>query len=316
MRSLVRFTLDDDREIELEPGDLIGRMPGCALRIDDARISEAHAMLSRRREGLVLLSLRGRLSVDGKPKTRIVLTPGTRIILSGFFPMVVTLAECPPSRLAVVALPLANPPVVAALARVVSVYDDPTREPVTWFDPEAQGHVLGGPSGPRLRLAGRPDHPLRVDETFTIGPAEAHTASRLAAASAREYRLVEIDQARPDAVSTSDRGHLDVSLKITARFDTVLIASDVGKSVTLDGIAARMLTELAEIKAPVAWAELARHLWNAPPDAATRHRWDQLLVRIRGKLREAGIRTDLIRSNRSGLVELVLGPLDKLVLRS
>jgi hypothetical protein len=302
MRSLVRFMLEDDREIELEPGDLVGRMPGCALRIEDPRISEAHAMVSRRREGLVLLSLRGRLSVDGKPKTRIVLTPDTRIILSGFFPLVVTTAECPSTRLAVVALPLANPPVVAALARVVSLYAEMRREPVTWFDPEAEAHVLGGTSGPRLRIPGAPDRPLRVDETFAVGGAQ--------------FRLALIDQAKPDAVSTSDRGHLDVSLKITARYDTVLIASDIGKSVTLDGIAARMLTELAEIKAPVAWAELARHLWNAPPDAATRHRWDQLLVRVRGKLREAGIRTDLIRSNRSGLVELVLGPLDKLLLRS
>ena len=48
-------------------------------------------------------------------------------------------------------------------------------------------------------------------------------------------------------------------------------------------------------------------------EAQLRQRWDQLLTRMRMKLREAGLRSDLIRSARPGLVELVLGPGDKVV---
>lgn len=298
MRDVVRVALESGAEIELEPGDIIGRMPGCALRIDDVRISEAHAMVSRRREGMVLLALRGRVSVDGKPRTRIALTTGARLVLAAFYPLKVISAQLSERRYAVMARAegVESPPV--PLSRVVSVFAEGGRAPVSYFDPDAAAHVLGGREGPRLRRAGEPDVTLGPDAAFAIGT--------------RQFKLVELDGGRPGTASTADRGQLDLALRITVRFDTVQIASESGTSVNFDGIAARVFTELAEIKAPVAWSELARILWNNPADSATRHRWDQLMLRVRQKLREAGIRSDLIRPNRNGLVELVLGPDDKL----
>lgn len=299
MRSTVSFTLDSGEVVELEPGDLIGRARGCALRIPDGRISEVHAMVSQRREGLALLALRGRRSSDGKPKTRVTLEPGTRVVLAGYYPLTVTALSMPAAQLGIIEEPAPVGAHRVPLGRVVTLYA--AREPTALFDPDGVAHVLGGSQGPRLRRPGEPDLPLRAGEVFTVG--------------ARSYRLVET-QAVLHEHATSDRGQFDQSLRIVAKFDVVQITSDSGRGVSLDGIAARVLSELAEIRAPVAWTELARLLWNTPPDAATRHRWDQVLVRIRSKLREAGIRGDLIRSNRSGLVELVLGPGDKLQVRT
>ena len=286
----------ETREVELEPGDIIGRMSTCALRLDDPRISEAHALVSRRREGLVLLALRGRLSVDGKPRTRVALEVGKRVVLASFMSVSVTARSSAEQHLGVVSADPRLP--VVPLARVVTLYDD-GRAPVGYFDPEGAAHVLGGVRGPRLRRAGVPDVALQPDSAL-IGAC----------------RLVAIAPVTPLALSTADRGQHDLALRIVVRFDSVQITTDAGTSMTLDGIAARVVTELAEIKAPVAWTELARLLWKAPPDAAMRHRWDQLMLRIRQKLREAGVRSDLVRPNRNGLVELVLGPDDRLQIKT
>jgi len=299
MRSTASFTLDSAEVVELEPGDLIGRARWCALCIPDGRISEGHAMVSQRREGLALLALRGRLSSDGKPKTRVTLEVGTRVVLAGYFPLTVTALSLPAVHLAIVEEPTPVGAQRVPLGRVVTLHAE--RAPTAFFDPDGVAHVLGGSQGPRLRRPDAPDLPLRAGEAFAVG--------------ARGYRLVET-QAVANAHATSDQGKFDQSLRIVAKFDVVQITSDSGRGLSLDGIAARVVSELAEIRAPVAWTELARLLWNTPPDAATRHRWDQVLVRIRSKLREAGIRGDLIRSNRSGLVELVLGPGDKLQIRT
>jgi len=303
MRDVVRIALESGDEHELEPGDMIGRMAGCALRIDDVRISEAHAMVWGGRRGRGGRGRRGRVRVDGRPRTRGPLAVGSRLVLAAFSPLRIVSARVSEQRFGVASQPatLGAAPDVTALARVVSLYADATRHPVTYFDPDADAHVIGGRAGPRLRRAGAPDLALASDSEFAIG--------------ARPFRLVPLDGGRPGTASTADRGQHDLALRITVRFDTVQIASESGSAVNLDGSAARVVSELAEIKAPVAWSELARILWKNPADSATRHRWDQLMLRIRQKLREAGIRSDLIRPTRNGLVELVLGPHDQIKLR-
>ncbi len=297
MRRAVSLQLESGEVIVLEPGDLIGRASACGLRIADRRISEAHAMISLRREGLTLLALRGRISHDGKPKTRVKLEVGTRVILAGYYPLAVVGQSVPETQLCV-SEDGAESARRVPLGRAITLYDEAA--PTAFFDPDGLAHVLGGTAGPRLRRPGMPDAPLIAGDTFTVG--------------ARTYRLVVTRNAAQQQ-STIEHGQFDQTLHIVAKFDVVQITSDSGRSVNFDGIAARVISELAEIRAPVAWTELARILWNTTPDAAIRHRWDQVLVRIRSKLREAGIRGDLIRANRAGLVELLLGPGDKLQVR-
>lgn len=289
----VTFELESGEQVKLYPGDLIGRSPQCALNVQDVRISEYHAAVSTRREGPVLLTLRGRVSVDGKPRTRTSLEPGRRLHLAGFLALKVNRIDALPSL--TLHSTESSPP--APLIRVLSIRSD--GRPVAWFDPAAPAHVVAEPIPSLLRDGSIV--PLSLDTPFTVGT--------------HSYVLREEQpESAPDA--TADKGQFDQGLRIVVRFDVVQIDGEAGKSVSFDGLAARVLTELAEIKAPVAWSELARILWQAPADAATRHRWDQLLVRIRNKLRAAGLRGDLLRANRNGLVELVLGPLDKVRMRT
>ena len=57
MLALARFRLPDGSVETLCAGDIVGRIWSAALRIDDPDISEAHALLSLRGEGLWLLAL-------------------------------------------------------------------------------------------------------------------------------------------------------------------------------------------------------------------------------------------------------------------
>ncbi|MEL6348923.1 MAG: FHA domain-containing protein, partial [Myxococcota bacterium] len=77
----VRFKLTDGRTVDLGPGDIIGRLAGAALRLNEAHISEAHALVSLRGDQLMLLALRGVLSVNGRPCASVVLQPGVVVHL-------------------------------------------------------------------------------------------------------------------------------------------------------------------------------------------------------------------------------------------
>jgi hypothetical protein len=58
---------------------------------------------------------------------------------------------------------------------------------------------------------------------------------------------------------------------------------------------------------PAGWEVVAREVWPDEQDTwALRKRWDVNLGRIRGRLREGGVRTDLVRAAGTGQVELVL----------
>ncbi len=69
MRAFVRFQLPDGTQRDLYPGDIIGRLWSAALHVDDARVSEAHALVSLRGRELQLLALRGRFAVDSTPRS-------------------------------------------------------------------------------------------------------------------------------------------------------------------------------------------------------------------------------------------------------
>ena len=82
MRPHARLRLPDGSLAELGHGDLIGRLSTAALHLDDARISEAHAMVSNRGREMKLLALRGRFMVEGKSASDVALRDGMRITLA------------------------------------------------------------------------------------------------------------------------------------------------------------------------------------------------------------------------------------------
>ena len=82
MRACVRLRGPDDRWFELVPGDVIGRLASAAMPLDDARVSEAHAMISLREGEIRLIALRGLFAVDGHPVSEVSLRPGLEILLA------------------------------------------------------------------------------------------------------------------------------------------------------------------------------------------------------------------------------------------
>ena len=64
----------------------------------------------------------------------------------------------------------------------------------------------------------------------------------------------------------------------------------------------------------MSWDDLAAEIWSDDlPRQVLRSRWDMQMMRLRKRLKEAGIRTDLIRPDGAGLIELVLGIQDKVI---
>jgi hypothetical protein len=65
-------------------------------------------------------------------------------------------------------------------------------------------------------------------------------------------------------------------------------------------------------KGPVEWQVLANEVWSdtGGDPGELRHRWDAALARLRAKLKESGVRPDLIRSTGAGFVQLVRRPED------
>lgn len=301
MRVAATCKTGDGRVVALAAGAIIGRMRDAALVIDDPRVSEAHALIALRGGGLQLLALRGRVSVGGKPRTEVALIPGRRILLGGFFSLEVIDVELPEAVLAVVADPSGDDDAPVPMHGVLALTADGAVRP--GFDPDAPAIVWSGPDGPVLRVAGSDvARALAAGDTFVVGEAG--------------YRVVELSLASLESPATATAGRFDQALELVLFFDAVHVRV-ADRSVTFDGITARALSALVEVRCPLAWEEIARELW--PDDALgpmVRQRWDQLLTRFRAKLRAAAIRSDLIRSNRHGLVELVLGPGDRIEDRS
>lgn len=289
MRVHARVSIPGVGATELEPGDIIGRLASARFYLNDPRISEAHAMVSLRQTSLRLLALRGRLSVGGAPVTDATLVPGQEIELAPGIVMRVHEVVLPA---AVLALETAGRP-LQVLPSVASVYEDGTvvlgfasdADAIFWFDSE----------GLNVRTVDRPD--ARVDEGDRV------------MAGARELRIVaaHLDAA---GVASTLRGEASAALRLVLKYDTVHVFED-DTIRTIDGLPARLVCELAQMQGPVEWRTVAREVWPGEDDEALlRRKFDALLSRLRRRLRELGIRGDLVRTDGRGRFELMLGPRD------
>lgn len=102
-------------------------------------------------------------------------------------------------------------------------------------------------------------------------------------------------------------------LVITVR-TTSAVVSSVGRSpLPIDGLPAELLTELALAGQPLAWEPLAQGLWGKRQGNTLRMSWDRALRRLRERLREGGVRENLIRADGRGNFELFLLPGDRVV---
>lgn len=274
--------------VELGHGDLIGRLWSAALSIRDARVSEAHAMVSLRGQELLLLPLRGRFAVDGQRQTSLVLAAGQRITLADGLDLVVEEVSLPAAVFAVEGDGL--PRVV--VSGVCSLLTRPRPELVPRLVPHAPAHLWGDGEGWCLTINGA-TRPLQVGDTWDL--------------DGRHFRAVGLSLDAAGRTVTRLEGGVARPLRIVAQFDTVHIHREAGGALALSGLAARLVSEVVAFDGPVSWEVLARELWPDEDDEhLLRHKLDVTLSRLRSRLREAEIRPDLVRSDGFGKVELFL----------
>lgn len=293
MRAHVHLRLPDGSRATLGPGDMIGRTWTAALRLDDPGVSEAHALVSLRGESLQLLALRGRFLVDGQPAGQAVLVPGQRVRLSQETELVVEAVALPREVLALEGDGLPR----QVLAGVCSLRTVPHPRLLPGHDPGAEAVLWSTGEGWRLRIGPTPPRELAAGDAFTV--------------SGRPFRAVAVALAAAAQEQTRVQGGVDAPVRVEARFDTVHLHREGAPVAVLSGHAARVVSELVALGGPAPWSVVAGEIWPGEDDRdELRRKWDVVLVRLRHRLRGAGVRPDLVRSSRSGQVELVLLPGD------
>lgn len=288
MRASVRLRLPEGDPVTLAHGDVIGRMWNSALVIDDPRVSEAHAMVSQRGHELKLLGLRGRFAVDGRPAAEVTLRVGQEIELADGLILVVDEVEVPPFVLGLTTdgmPPRALPGTCALLVSPAPALAPPSH-------PDAVGHVWAVPQGWHIRAVGGVTQLLEAGSAVEIG--------------GRAWRAVQIAVEGAAFVTRADNT-MELPLRIVTRYDTVHVFRPGLPPTTIQGLGARLLSELVLCGGPVGWSALCAELW---PEGGSRKQLDMVLVRLRHRLRADRIRSDLVRADGTGLIELLLRPDD------
>jgi hypothetical protein len=295
VRAYVRLQTPDGQSVALGPGDIIGRLSSAALQLDDGRISEAHAMVSLRGRELKLLGLRGLFAVDGQPVREVVLAEGMVLKPAKGLTLLVEEVALPLSVLAIEGEGLPR----HLLTGTVSIVARPQLSLWPRFRDDAVGTIWSNGEEWRLRLGSQPARTLQDGDVFSAG--------------GKECRVVAVALDRAGHSPTVREGAINPALHIVARFDTVHIHAEGALAVTLDGLQARLVSELAALGGPASWEVVAGELWRDGVDRdQQRGRWDVLLARLRRRLREHHLRPDLVRTGGAGQVELYLQPGDRL----
>ncbi len=262
------------------------------MPLDDGRISEAHAMVSLREGELRLIALRGALAVDGRPCTEVALRPGLEIVLARGVSIEVGLVHLPPCVLAIEGFGAPAqivPPVASIVAGATRLAAGHVESAIAW--------IWSTGSSWRIRTADSelrdlvPGFEIVVDERTLV------------------FVTVALQHAGP--APTHAAGGATAPLRIAANFDTVHIHRTATPVLVLGGAHARIVSELVALGGPAPWRVLAELMWPGEDDfELLRSRFDVTLSRLRRKLKEARVRTDLVHTDGAGQVELLLYPDD------
>lgn len=293
-RAFVRLRAPDAALHDLGHGDVIGRLWSVALPIPDPRVSEMHAMVSLRGSVLRLLGLRGRFAVDATPVADAALAVGQEIVLADGVALTVVDVVLPDEVMALEGDGLAR----QVLPNVASLRLGARVELVAGHVPDAAATIWSDGLDWRVRTR-RGEQPLSFGDAFEV-------EGRRFTAVALSLDAAGVDTTLPD-------GAVQVPLHLTVCYDTVHVHRGDDPPVALDGISARIVSELAVLQQPIAWDALAREIWRTgEPPAQLRRRWDVALARLRRRLRDARIRPDLVRADGTGNIELFLSRGDTL----
>lgn len=285
-----RVVVDGLEPAILTAGALLGRLPRADLRIDDARISEAHALLSLREGRLELLALRGELRCQGMRSARIRLVAGEVIELAEGLRLRVLEVDLPDEVLAVAGL---GPEPIPLTGTVYSVVRGTL---VPRHVPDASARLWATNESWTLELPTGERRPVDVGAALPDG-----------------LTLVSVPLSAGDAQET----HIGAqrAIRFACRYDSVHVSADGAPPLVLTGYPARILSDALTIQKPLFWEALATELWPEDADdrASLRAHWDKAMHTLRRKLRAVGLRTDVLRSDGKGLFEGLLLPGDVVV---
>jgi hypothetical protein len=289
MRAFVRLQATGHvAPVTLGHGDWIGRLPQAALRFDDGRISEAHAMVSLRGADLWLLSLRGRLRAAGEVRRELRLAEDIRVELADGIEIGVMELTLP-SR--VMGFALVGQP-LRVLSGTTSVVCRPDPMLVPGWDPEALAVVW--PQGHDWRMVRPGAPPVAVEPGRTM----------LAPEVVLQAGLMDLITAG----SLRTRQARRPPLRLEPAREGVRVVFGARDACWVGGVGGRLLGALAQAREPVGWRELSAMVWEGDrsSERSLRHRLDTTLSRVRRQLRLAGLEGELIRMDNAGAIALAL----------
>lgn len=278
-------------EHRLGHGALVGRLATAALQLDDERVSEAHALLSLREGGLMLLALRRRFTHNGARVSELRLRAGQQIELCDGLELRVRSVQLPT---AVLGLSWDGHPGQPLLHGSASLCTQPTPR-LSWrHDPAAPVQLWRIGEAWRARIGSEAPRDLQPGSVLSVDGIDVHAVT------------VPLEAAGGEAT----RG-VSESLHLIAFYDTIHIQRRGCPVTVIAGQGARLVSELIATGVPLTWREAAHLLWTDDADEhALRNRLDAVVRRLRRKLAEYQIRDDLVSPDGTGHLELRLQPGD------
>ena len=272
-------------------GSIVGRLWSADLHLNDARVSEAHAIVSLRGRDVRLLALRGRFKVRGRTQSDVVLAAGLVVTFAPGLDLVVEAVRVPDEVLAIEGTGLQR----QVLRGVTSLYGGARVRAVAGWKSDAHDYLW--PTGDAWLRGSGTGTVVSLGDSWKVGDCTVTAVGE---------RLSGTDATEIDPRYASP-------LRIVARYDTVHIVREGQPTVLISGHMARVVSDLVVARAPISWQDMAQSIWGDVDKNLIRRRWDMQMVRFRQKLRSQGVRDDLLSADGSGLLALVLGPADSMV---
>ena len=283
-----------NERVALGHGDLIGRIDSAALHVDDARISEAHAMVSLRGEALRLLALRGRIRVDGRFVNDVEIVPGLRVLLADAVELHFERVHLPAEVLAIRFADLPQ----HVLTSTISLHSRGGPTIVPGFDPRASA-VLWSTNGVwRMVEPDGTPRPLHANTSCAVGGVPL------------VVEAVSLESAAYEGI----RPLPSTGLELLAAGAAVRIQRPGDERPTMiGGVPGRILDQLIRAGGALSWRGLADGVWpdDRSVEASLRRRLDAGIGRLRERLREADAEHIEIALDGAGTVCLRLTEQDR-----
>ena len=285
MRAYVICEIEgQDGEFELNPGDLIGRMELAALPIEDARISEAHAMISLREGELRLLALRGRFRVGQELCAQVSLEIGLRVELAQGITLHVLEVALPEQVLGLEVPGLAR----LILPQTMTLFEGSPPQARAGYDDTGAAIFWTVDGQHRVTIPGQPTRQIVAGDLIELPSMTARVVS------------VPLNHAS----RTQTRTHVATVTRLEVLTHGVRVHQEDHASALIAGLPGKILAALLTHGPTMSWEQLVEHVWpgDRSLEHALRRRFDCNLARLRARLQRLNLSPQLIRMSGTGLI--------------